>query len=99
MSVSTDMQNLLPKTQEIGRVHHIQERRGLTEQQQAAARFSEHVDQQLKQVPMTPKNHEAKLEPDKRDRRRRGRSAPHEEAEVAEAAHDPDRGNHVDVRV
>lgn len=98
---SADMQNLIPKTQEVGRVRQVQDRQGEVNQQQTGSRFAEQVAQRLQQVPSSPRSHEARVDRDqkKKDRGNRDRREQRQDGKEDGRPPDRDRGRHIDVRV
>ncbi|MCL6451320.1 MAG: hypothetical protein K6T75_08520 [Acetobacteraceae bacterium] len=59
---STDLQNLIPKSGEVGRVQEVLDRRTQADLQQAAARFSEQVELRTRHVPDAPRAREGRVE-------------------------------------
>lgn len=77
---STDLQNLLPKTAEVGRTQEIQDRRNEAGQLQAAERFSIEVEGQTKKVHDPPRAQGNRIEKRRRDEAKKGGGGPGEKA-------------------
>jgi len=74
---STDLQNLLPKTVEVGRTQEIQDRRNEAGQLQAA-RFSIEVERQTKKVHDPPRVQGNRIGKRRRDEAKQGGGGPGE---------------------
>jgi hypothetical protein len=77
---STDLQNLLPKTAEVGRTQEIQDRRNEAGQLQAAERFSIEVEGQTKKVHDPTRAQGNRIEKRRRDEAKKGGGGPGEKA-------------------
>jgi len=66
---STELQNLIPKTAEVGRAQHVENQRPQSQQQQLAATFAEQVERRQRQVGQPPQVDSGRV----RDRQPHGR--------------------------
>jgi len=73
---STDLQNLIPKAAEVGRVQRLQDEQQEVRQQQIASRFTEQLEGLKHRVPESPEARNARVEKEKeRQARKEGNSA------------------------
>ncbi len=98
-----DLQVLIPRVTEVGKLQQIADQQVTTQQQQVAAQQQQAAALRQQQVQQTPRNAGAKVNPDAahgerhQEEQHKGRRGQEHEAEEKGAA-DPIRGHTIDIK-
>lgn len=99
-----DLQVLIPRLQEVGRVQQVQQQQGQEQQQQFAAQFrqaAELMQNKIKESPHSEKGEVQEREASRRGTRQEGQ--PQQETQQApedgRPAKDPQRGGLIDIKI
>ncbi|MDH7479977.1 MAG: hypothetical protein QHH02_08205 [Syntrophomonadaceae bacterium] len=101
---NVDLQVLIPRLQEVGRVQQVQQQQGQEQQQQFAAQFrqaAELLQNKIKESPRSEKGEVRERETSRRGARHEGQpqQEPQQEAEDTRPAKDPQLGGLIDIKV
>lgn len=103
---SSDLQVMIPKVQEVSRLHQIQQQQSQEQQQQFAAQLRQTVEHQLSTVQQSPRNEKGEIREREESRKRKeggtkraAHRAPQEGEKEKQGSKDGLVGGILDIRV
>ncbi len=96
---SGELQNLLPRTTEVGRIQRAADEHQYAHQAARNEAFSREVQRQTQQVESPPGPQDARVQEAGRERRRRDRRGRRKERSSRMAVREEGRGQRLDVRI